>query len=122
MDSNKNSLPEAPDELAGIVEYKVHGTFASREGSRDFPDTFTFSARELRDAGLPKRRILQALLAYHAQLLERGMAALDAVSSDEEDTEPDERREEGGQGNAAIEPEPVGITAVLPVTAGVDAA
>ena len=67
---------------------------------------------ELKDAGLPKRRILQALLAYHAQLLERGMAALDVVSSDEEDTEPqDERREEGGQGNAAIEPEPVGISA-----------
>ena len=78
-----------------------------------------FSARELKDAGLPKRRILQALLAYHAQLLERGMAALDVVSSDEEDTEPDARREEGGQGNAAIQPEPVGISAVLHVTAGV---
>ena len=83
-----------------------------------------FSARELKDAGLPKRRILQAqaLLDYHAQLLERGMAALDVVSSDEGDAEPDERREEGGQGNAAIQPEQVRISAVLPGTAGVDPA
>ena len=26
MDANKNSLPEAPDELAGLAEYKVHGS------------------------------------------------------------------------------------------------
>ena len=51
MDANKNSLPEAPDELAGLVAYKVHGMFASREGARVFPDTFMFSARELKDPG-----------------------------------------------------------------------
>ena len=124
MDANKNSLPEAPDELAGLVEYKVHGMFASREGARDFPDTFMFSARELKDAGLPKRRIMQALLDYHAQLLERGMAALDVVSSDEEETQSQMRGGRGGAREvAAIEPAASGGSPqVLPETAVVDAA
>jgi hypothetical protein len=117
LDANKNSLPEAPDELSGLVEYKVHGMFASRQGARCFPDTFMYSARDLKDAGVSKRRIMQVVIDYHAQLLERGMGALEEVSSDED--EPDERRQEGGQRNAAIQPEPVGISAVLPVTAGV---
>jgi hypothetical protein len=56
----------APDELSGLVEYKVHGMFASREGVRCYPDTFMFSARELKDAGMPKDRIRQAVLDYHA--------------------------------------------------------
>jgi len=103
LDANKNSLPEEPDELSGLVEYKVHGMFASRQGARCFPDTFMYSARELKDAGVPKRRIMQVVIDYHAQLLERGMAALDVVSSDEEDTEADEGREGGGEGGAAIE-------------------
>ena len=40
-----------------MIEYKVHGSFSSREGARSFPDTFMFSARELKDAGVPKREI-----------------------------------------------------------------
>ena len=85
-----------------------------------------FSARELKDAGLPKKRIRQAVLAYHAQLLERGMGSLEEVSSDEEEEEeagPDERREVGGQRRAAIEPEsrPVETAAHVSETAVVDA-
>ena len=126
MDANKNSLPEAPDELAGLVEYKVHGMFASREGARVYPDTFMFSARELKDAGLPKRHIRQAVFAYHAQLLERAMGSMEEVSSDEEEEEeagPDERMEGGGHRRAAIEPEPrpVETAAHVSETAVVDA-
>ena len=68
--------------------------FASRQGARCFPDTFMYSARELKDAGVPKRRILQVVIDYHAQLLERGMGALEEVSSDED--EPLQAVEGGG--------------------------
>ena len=122
MDANKNSLPEAPDELSSLVEYKVNGMFASREGARCFPDTFVFSARELKDAGLPKTRIRQVLQDYYAQLLERGMAALDEVSSDEEeDTEPDEEMG-GARAAGEAEPQPGEVAGILPETAVVDAA
>ena len=67
-DANQNSIPE---ELSGVVEYKVHGSFLSREGARSFPDTFVFSARELKDAGVPKAKIRRAMDTYHAELVER---------------------------------------------------
>ena len=35
--------------------------------------------------GFPKRRIRQAVINYHAQLLEQGMGDLEEVSSDEEE-------------------------------------
>ena len=44
-----------------------------REGAHCFPGTFMFSARELKDAGLPKskRRIRhEAVIEYHSKLLE----------------------------------------------------
>ena len=122
-DANQNSIPE---ELSGVVEYKVHGSFLSREGARSFPDTFVFSTRELKDAGVPKAKIRRAMDKYHAELMERGDAAMDAVSSDDEDAEPDERREGGGQGGAAIGADggvlPESIVASLPETNIVDAA
>ena len=68
MGANRNSIE---DETSGVIEYKVHGSFSSREGARSFPDTFMFSARELKDAGVPKRTINQALLAYHAELRDK---------------------------------------------------
>ena len=102
-----NSIPA---DAASAVEYKVHGNFASRTDGRNFPDTFFFSARELKDAGLPKARIREAVLAHHAAMLERGMGDLEEVSSDEEEppeeeepAEADEGREGGGEGGAAIE-------------------
>ena len=73
-----------------VVEYKVHGNFCSRTDGRNFPDTFFFSARELKDAGLPKARIREAIIAHHSTLLERGMGDLDEVSSDEEEPEEEE--------------------------------
>ena len=79
-----NSLPA---DAASAVEYKVHGNFGSRTDGRNFPDTFFFSARELKDAGLPKTRIREAVLQHHATLLERGMGDLEEVSSDEEELE-----------------------------------
>ena len=107
MGANRNSIE---DETSGVIEYKVHGSFSSREGARSFPDTFMFSARELKDAGVPKRTINQALLAYHAELRDRGMGELEEVSSDEEEPleeeeppEADEGREGGGEGGTAIE-------------------
>ena len=102
-----NSIPA---DAASAVEYKVHGNFGSRTDGRNFPDTFFFSARELKDAGLPKARIREAVLAHHAAMLERGMGDLEEVSSDEEEppeeeepAEADEGREGGGEGGAAIE-------------------
>ena len=86
----------------------MHGCFSSRAEARSFPDTFFFTARELKDAGLTKARIKEALIAHHSALLDRGMADLEDVSSDEEQpeeeeaAEPDERWE-GGEGGAAIE-------------------
>ena len=73
-----------------VVEYKVHGCFSSRAEARSFPDTFFFTARELKDAGLPKARIREAISAHHSALLERGMEDLDHVSSDEEEPEEEE--------------------------------
>ena len=81
MNANRNSIP---DESSSALEYKVHGLFSSREGARCFPDTFMFTARELKDAGLPKRSIRQAVIEYHAKVLEKGMGELEEVSSDEE--------------------------------------
>ena len=74
-----------PTDAASAVEYKVHGNFGSRTDGRNLPDTFLFSARELKDAGLPKARIREAVLQHHATLLERGMGDLEEVSSDEEE-------------------------------------
>ena len=79
-----NSIPA---DAASAVEYKVHGNFGSRTDGRNFPDTFFFSARELKDAGLPKARIRAAVLQHHAAMLERGMGDLEEVSSDEEELE-----------------------------------
>ena len=47
-----------------------------------------FSARDLKDAGMPKKRIRQAVIDYHAQLLLQGMGNLEEVSSDEEGPSP----------------------------------
>ena len=106
-----------------MIEYKVHGSFSSREGARSFPDTFMFSARELKDAGVPKREINQALLAYHAELRDKGMGELEEVSSDEdEDGLPDEG---GGEAHSAEEGSgalQAGIAADLPAPADVNAA
>ena len=89
----------------------MHGCFSSRAEARSFPDTFFFSVRELKDAGLTKKRIKEALIAHHSALLDRGMADLEDVSSDEEQpeelAEADEGREGGGKGGAAIEGEAV---------------
>ena len=105
-----------------MIEYKVHGSFSSREGERSFPDTFMFSARELKDAGVPKRTINRALLAYHAELRDKGMGELEEVSSDEdEDRSLDEGRGEADgaeEGSGALES---GIAADLPATADVNA-
>ena len=84
MLANTNSIP---DEASSGVEYKVHGMFSSKVGARPFPDTFMFSARELKDAGLPKKRIKQVVINYHKELLEQGMGDLEEVSSDEEELE-----------------------------------
>ena len=104
-----------------MIEYKVHGSFSSREGERSFPDTFMFSARELKDAGVPKRTINAALLAYHAELRDKGMGELEEVSSDEdEDGSPDEERGEADsteQGSGVLES---GIAADVPATAHVN--
>ena len=86
----------------------MHGCFCSRAEARSFPDTFFFTARELKDAGLTKARIKEALIAHHSALLDRGMADLEDVSSDEEQPEEEEaaesdERREGGEGGAAIE-------------------
>ena len=106
-----------------MIEYKVHGSFSSREGARSFPDTFMFSARELKDAGVPKLEINQALLAYHAELRDKGMGELEEVSSDEdEDGSPDEGRGEADsaeEGRGALQ---TGIAADLPAPADVNAA
>ena len=84
----------------------MHGCFSSRAEARSSPDTFFFSVRELKDAGLTKKRIKEALIAHHSALLDRGMADLEDVGSDEEQpeelAEADEGRE-GGEGGAAIE-------------------
>ena len=98
LDANKNSIP---DETSSVVEYKVHGMFSSRQGARCFPDTFMFSARELKDAGMPKKRIRQAVIDYHAQLLVQGMGDLEEVSSDEEELEGVAAMQQAG---AAMEP------------------
>ena len=119
LGANRNSIE---DEASGVIEYKVHGSFSSREGERSFPDTFMFSARELKDAGVPKRTINRALLAYHAELRDKGMGELEEVSSDEdEDRSLDEGRGEADgaeEGSGALES---GIAADLPATAGVNA-
>ena len=81
-----------------------------------------FSARELKDAGVPKRTINEALLAYHAELRDKGMGELEEVSSDEdEDGSPDEERGEADsteQGRGVLES---GIAADMPATAHVNA-
>ena len=70
--------------------------FSSGEGARCFLDTFMFSARELKDAGLPKRCIRQAVIEYHSKLLDKGMGALEEVSSDEDsDEEPAAMQQDG---------------------------
>jgi hypothetical protein len=86
----------------------VHGCFSSRAEARNFPDTFFFTARELKDAGLPKESIRTAVSQYHAQVLEKGMGELEEMSSDEEEppeeeelAEADRGREGGGEGGAA---------------------
>jgi hypothetical protein len=107
LSANRNSIE---DEASGVIEYKVHGSFSSREGARSFPDTFMFSARELKDAGAPKRTIQLALDTYLSELRDRGMGELEEVSSDEEEPheeeeprEAEEGREGGGEGGTAIE-------------------
>ena len=70
--------------------YNVHGKFCSRTDGRNFPDTFFFSARELKDAGLTKAHIREEITAHHSALLERGMGDLVQVSSDEEEPEEEE--------------------------------
>ena len=95
MGANRNSI-EA--EASGVIEYKVHGSFSSREGARSFPDTFMFSARELKDAGVLKQTIRHAFLAYHAELRNRGMAELEEVSSDEEEQPEEEEPAEADEG------------------------
>ena len=124
MLANRNSIP---DEASSGVEYKVHGMFSSKIGARPFPDTFMFSARELKDAGLPKKRIKQAVINYHKELLEQGMGDLEEVSSDEEELEegePAAAMQQGGtvepDGAAAVQmPAPVIENAVVAVVENV---
>ena len=114
VNANRNSIP---DESSSAVEYKVHGLFSSREGARCFPDTFMFSARDLKDAGMPKKRIRQAVIDYHAQLLVQGMGDLEEVSSDEEEGPSPAMQQAGAAmdpgGGAAVEGTAAVETAVV---------
>ena len=83
-----------------------------------------FSARELKDAGLPKRRIRQAVIEYHSKLLEKGMGALEEVSSDENsDEEPATMQQDGADlepgGGGAVEI-PAGVETAVVETAVVN--
>ena len=76
-----------------------------------------FSARDLKDAGMPKKRIRQAVISYHAQLLVQGMGDLEEVSSDEEE-EPSPAMQQAGAamdpgGGAAVEGTAAVETAVV---------
>ena len=95
LSANRNSIDE--DEASGRALSSTRTTvvFLSREDACSFPDTFMLSARELKDAGVPKRRIRRALDVHHAELRDRGVGALEEVSSDEDE---DVLRDEGEGG------------------------
>ena len=70
-----------PDDFC--VDYAVHGDFQmSADGSR-FPDTYWFSLREMKDAGVSKAHIKAAVDAYEVKLSEANTAGLDEISDDE---------------------------------------
>ena len=92
LSANRNSIE---DEASGVIDYKVHGSFSSREGApaRSFPDTFMFSARELnlRCRGCQRKDSACFLGICCRAEGSRGMGELEEVSSDEdEDGLPDD--------------------------------
>ena len=62
------------------------------------PSSFPRESSNVKDAGLPKARIREAVLAHHAAMLERGMGDLEEVSSDEEEPPEEEEPAEADEG------------------------
>ena len=53
-----------------VVEYAVHGQFKMAADGSSFPDTYWFTLRELKDAGMSKAHIKAAVDAFEAKLSE----------------------------------------------------
>ena len=81
LEARRSCTPHAKGDT---MECAVHGEFRMHEDGARFPDTYWFTPKQLKDAGIKKEAILDKLDAYHQELKEANEQVDSDLSDDEE--------------------------------------